>query len=126
MNFTATGQSGTTAFVNLTIPKSAVPDINALQVRLNDTVTTPTITSDSTNYFIYFSFTFHSTYIIHIALSSPSNSASNPPVPSTIFGLSPLVFYESVAGLVAILVVAGGAAFFLRRRKTVGALTTKP
>jgi hypothetical protein len=72
LSFTATGQTGTTAFANVTIPKSAVPNINAVQVRINGTIVTPTITSNSTSDFVYFTFTFHSTFVIQIQLVSTS------------------------------------------------------
>ncbi len=72
LSFTATGQTGTTAFANVTIPKSALPNINALQVRINGTIVTPTITSNSTSFFVYFTFTFHSAIIIQIQLVSTS------------------------------------------------------
>jgi len=72
LSFTATGQTGTSAFANVTIPKSAVSNIIALQVRINGTVVTPTITSNSTSFFVYFTFTFHSTFLIQIQLVSTS------------------------------------------------------
>lgn len=72
LSFTATGQTGTSAFANVTIPKSAVPNINALQVRINGTLVTPTITSNSTSLFVYFTFTFHSAFVIQIQLVSTS------------------------------------------------------
>ncbi len=68
IGFTASGQSGTTAFANATIPKSAVPNISLLQATINGTLVTPTITSDSTNYYVYVTFTFHSVFAIHIFL----------------------------------------------------------
>jgi len=70
INFTATGLSGTTAFSNVTIPVSAVPAISALQVLINGTAVPAMITSDSTNYSVYFTFTFHSTLLITVQLTA--------------------------------------------------------
>jgi hypothetical protein len=68
LSFIASGQSGTTGFANITIPRSAVPNIGALRVTINGTVVVPTITSNSTDYFVYFTFTFHSTFAIQVFL----------------------------------------------------------
>jgi hypothetical protein len=69
VSFTATGQVGTTAFANVTIPKSSVPNIDALQVIIDGTVVPAIITSDSVDYFVYFTFTFHSSLMIRIQLT---------------------------------------------------------
>jgi hypothetical protein len=69
ISFTATGQAGTTAFANVTIPVSTVPDISVLQVFVNGTAVPAVITSDSTNYYAYFTFTFHSALLITVQLT---------------------------------------------------------
>jgi len=57
------------------------------------------VSSNSTDYFIYFTFTFHSPVQIDIELSSPA------PVPNLVLGLDPTLFYEIVGAIVAIVIV---------------------
>ncbi len=58
------------------------------------------VTSDSTDYFIYFTFTFHSPVQIDVQLAAPENA------PSLILGFDPTLFYEIIGALVAITALA--------------------
>ncbi len=66
------GVPGTVGFVNLTIPKSALPSgIAKLQVFINNTLlpsSALTIRENATDYFVYFALTFHSSATIDISL----------------------------------------------------------
>jgi hypothetical protein len=75
ISFTATGSSGTTAFANVTIPVASVPSINSLKITINGTSTPFTLTTDGTSFFVYFTFTFHSTLVIQISLAAPTVQA---------------------------------------------------
>lgn len=71
IHFTMTGTSGTIGCTNATIPKSAVPNINQLNIFVNGTKLAGsqlTIKQNSTFYFVYFCVTFHSSYVIAIVL----------------------------------------------------------
>src|SRR5229473_2047618 len=86
LNFTVSGKIGTTAFANVTIPKSAVPDISNLQVTLNGTPVSPNpiINSNSTAYFIYFTFTFQSSFAVQVLLIPPNFSISASPTSTAV------------------------------------------
>jgi hypothetical protein len=110
----ATGTRGAVGYANVTVPKSAVPRIETLHVFVDNSKlgsSSVTITSNSTSYFVYFTFTFHSPVIIDIQLTAPENTASAP----NILGLDPTLFYGLI-GLLAVAVVAI-AAFTVRKRK---------
>ena len=100
IRFTASGQSGTTAFANVTISKSSVPSLNALQVSLDGSPTTPSITSSSTDYFVYFTFPATSSpapiEIRFAATPTPENAAP------LIFGLPTSLLTAIVAAIAAI------------------------
>jgi len=104
-------------YANVTIPKSDVPHIETLHVFVDNSPlggSSVTITSDSTAYFVYFTFTFHSPVLIDIQLTAPENAAT-----PNILGLDPTLFYEIVGALVAVVVVVS-AAFVVRRRGRTG------
>jgi ABC-type Fe3+ transport system permease subunit len=69
-----------------------------------------TIVSDSSNYYVSFSFTFHSPAQIDIQLTGPENAAS-----PTILGLNSTLFYAVIGALVAVVVVVI-AVLVVRRR----------
>jgi hypothetical protein len=113
----ATGQKGALGYANVTIPKSAVPNISALQVSVDGSKLASSsliITSNSTAYFVYFTFTFHSPVLIDIQLTAPENVAT-----PNILGLDPTLLYEIVGALVAIMIVAV-ALVYRRSRKPRG------
>jgi hypothetical protein len=68
VNFNASGQSGVTVTTTVTVPISSIPDPTAVVVLVNGTSIPRTITNNTTTYFITFSFTFHSTFVINIHL----------------------------------------------------------
>jgi hypothetical protein len=90
LSFTVSGKTGTTAFANVTIPKSAVPDITKLRVTLNGTALSPSpiINSNSTAYSIYFTFTFHSSFAVQVFFIPPDFSISASPTSIAIAGVA--------------------------------------
>ena len=111
----ATGPHGAAGYANVTVPKSDIPHLDTLHVFVDNnklTSSAVTITSNSTDYFIYFTFTFHSPVLIDIQLTAPAPTPNAP----TILGLDPTLFYEIVGALVAVIIVAV-ALVFLRSRK---------
>ena len=111
----ADGPKGAHCYANITVPKSAIPNIDNLHVFVDNNKlarSDVTITSNSTDYFIYFTFTFHSPVQIDIQLTAPENA------PSLILGLDPTLFYEIVGALVAILVVVVAVAVRATRHRS--------
>src|SRR5207245_2590804 len=110
----ATGTHGAVGYANVTVPKSAVPHIDTLHVFVDNKKlgsSSVIITSNSTAYFIYFTFTFHSPVTIDIQLTAPENAA-----PAPILGLDPTFFYGLI-GLLAIIIVVALAAFTVKMRR---------
>ena len=74
LQFDATGPANTVGYANVTVPASLVPDIAQIQVTINGAVIpsskvqTGTVTG---GYWVYFTFTFHSTAHVSIALVPP-------------------------------------------------------
>jgi hypothetical protein len=115
----ADGPRGANGYANVTIPKSAVPHIDTLHVFVDNSKLSSsavTITSNSTAYFIYFTFTFHSPVQIDIQLTAPEPAPNPAPNAPSILGLDPTLFYAAVGGVI-VLVAIIGAAVGLRRRK---------
>ena len=111
----ATGARGAVGYANVTVPKSAVPHIDTLHVFVDDKKlgsSSVIITSNSTAYFIYFTFTFHSPVTIDIQLTAPENAA-----PAPILGLDPTLFYGLIGLLAIIIIVVALAAFTVRMRR---------
>jgi hypothetical protein len=114
----ADGPSGAHGYANITVPKTAIPDISATHVFVDNNKLSSsevTITSNSTAYFIYFTFTFHSHVLIDIQLTSPAPEPT--PNAPTIFGLDPTLFYEIIGALVAAVIVISAALLTQRRRR---------
>src|SRR2546422_411637 len=89
VSFTTTGASGTTAFYNVTIPISQVQSQASLQVIVNGTSIPFTVTSDSTNDYVFFQLTFHSTFSVTIVTDQPPKASftftpANPHVGDTV------------------------------------------
>jgi hypothetical protein len=111
----ADGPPGAHGYANVTVPKTAVPNISDTHVFLDNqklASSDVTITSNSTDYFIYFTFTFHSPVLIDIQLTTPQPAANA----TTILGLDSTLFYEIIGALVAVVIIALSAAVVLRRR----------
>jgi hypothetical protein len=110
IHFTVDGTAGARGAVNVTIPRSAVPDIDRIEVSVDGAKqprSSLMIVSDDSNYHVYFSFTFHSSVVVDIDLAPAA----------TILGLTPLVFYGIAGG--GIVVVIGGILAVFRRRRTI-------
>jgi hypothetical protein len=112
----ADGPHDAGGFANVTVPKSAVPHIDTLHVFVDNSKlgsSAVTITSNSTDYFLYFTFTFHSPVLIDIQLTAPENAAT-----PSILGLDPTLFYEIVAALIAVVIMVSAVLVVRRRRRT--------
>ncbi|HEX9613015.1 MAG TPA: hypothetical protein VGA05_05325, partial [Candidatus Bathyarchaeia archaeon] len=113
----ADGPKGAHGYANITVPRTAIPNIDNLHVFVDNSKlarSDVTVTSNSTDYFIYFTFTFHSPVQIDIQLTVPENA------PSLILGLDPTLFYEIVGALVAVFVVIVALAVMATRRRSRG------
>jgi YVTN family beta-propeller protein len=116
LHIEADGTPGAHGYANVTVPKSDIPNIDDMHVfvdnsKLNSGVT---ITSNSTAYFIYFTFTFHSPVKIDIQLSAPQQTPNAP----TILGIDQTLFYEIIGGVIAAIVIVSAVVVVARRRKT--------
>ena len=110
----ADGTPGAYGFANVTVPKPSIPNINQLHVFVDNnklSSSAVTITSNSTTYFIYFTFTFHSPVLIDIQLATPESA------PSLILGLDPALFYE-IGATVAVIVTISTSLVIRRARRT--------
>src|SRR4029077_18925629 len=77
IHFRVDGIAGDTGAANVTIPKSALPDISKLKVFVDHEQLSGadvTMSSDANNYYIYFKFTFHSPVQIDIQITTPENA----------------------------------------------------
>jgi hypothetical protein len=113
----ADGSSGAHGYANVTVPKTAIPDISATHVFVDNNKLSSSeviITSNSTSYFIYFTFTFHSPVKIDIQLSAPQQTPNAP----TILGIDQTLFYEIIGGIIAAIVIVSAFVVVARRRKT--------
>jgi len=111
----ADGPSGAKGYANVTVPKSVIPHVDELHVFVDNSKLSSSsvmITSDATDYFVYFTFTFHSPVLIDIQLTAPEQTPSAP----TILGFDPTLFYIIIGALVAAVVIAVSVAVMLRRR----------
>jgi hypothetical protein len=103
----ADGPPGAHGYANITVPKTAIPNIDNIRILVdnspirNSCSSCVTITSNSTAYFIYVTLTFHSRVLIDIQLTVPESTPNAP----TILGLDPTLFYGLVAVMIAIVVV---------------------
>ena len=116
IHFEATGSPGTLGYASVTVPKSNIPNINELHVFVDNSKlgsSSVTITSDSADYFIYFTFSFHSPVEIDIQLTNIENA------PTLILGVDPTLFYEMV-GALAVIVIVAAALVYRRSRKPRG------
>lgn len=110
----ADGPHGAQGYANVSVPKPAVPHIDTVHVFVDNSKlgsSAVTITSNSTDYFIYFTFVFHSPVLIDIQLTTPELTPSAP----TILGLEPTLFYEIAAALLVVLIIVSVALVMIRR-----------
>jgi len=97
----------------VTIPKSALPNINQLRVFANNLPVNSSsldITSNTTDYFVYITFTFHSRVLIDLQLQASNDAVSS------ILGLDPTLFYGLVLGLAVIIAFPLGYRARIRNR----------
>jgi hypothetical protein len=114
----ADGPHGASGFANVTVPKSAVPHIETLHVFVDNSKlasSAVSITSNSTDYFVYFTFTFHSPVKIDIQLASPAPEPT-PNAPS-ILGLDPAIFYSLIGGILVVVLAVSALAYRAARKK---------
>jgi YVTN family beta-propeller protein len=105
----ADGPLASHGFANVTVPKTAIPNKDNTHIFVDDNKlasSAVTITSNSTAYFIYFTFTFHSPVRIDIQLAAAELTPNSP----TILGIDPPLFYSMIALIVAIVVILTAAA----------------
>ena len=117
VSFTVTGESGTTGFGNITIPKSAVPYGSTPTVYIdNQTAQTQGYTQDANNYYVWYTtqFSTHQISIVFTTTSSSTNPAASPKQAQ--LSLAQDVIF-GVAAAVAIEVTAAFALEFKRARK---------
>ena len=115
LSFTITGQSGTTGFGNVTIPRSAIPYGTTPAVIIDgQSVSNQGYTQDSSNYYVWYT-THFSTHKVSIVFTVTSASTPTPPVASSTFWSENLLTLGSVA--VVIVVGALVPAVYYRRLK---------
>jgi YVTN family beta-propeller protein len=122
----AEGPTGSHGYLNATIPKSAIPNIDNLLVFVDNSKlisSALTINSNSTDYFIYFIFVFHSPVLIDVQLVAPSSSPSAPS--PNIFGLEPLLFYTVIAVIIAIVGSIAVVAYRRSERRSKGPIASR-
>jgi hypothetical protein len=107
IHFIASGPPGTTAFANITVPKSAIQNVNQVSVSVDNTPLANSafsVTARGSLYLVYFKFTFHST--VDIALNLQSNTQA-----------SPLIAPEIMYGLIIVAAIIAGSALVVLRKK---------
>ena len=107
LSFTITGQSGTTGFGNLTIPKSAVIyGTTPISYVDNQSVSNQGFTQDSSNYYVWYTthFSTHEVLIVFTAIyPSPSPSEQSSLSQEAIYGIAAAV--AIVASVVFVLLL---------------------
>ncbi len=110
--FTVTGQSGTTCFGNITIPKSAVPYGSTPTVYVdNQTAQDQGYTQDTDNYYVWYTTQF-STHQISIVFTSPPS----PTPPASPNQTQSSLLQEVIYGAVAVAIVAIVAVVLVLRK----------
>ena len=100
INFTGSGSSGTTGYVNIEIPKSLIANISNIQVLLNDTQVSYGVQEQPDSWMI--SFTYHqSSHQILVNLNSAMLSSSS----SEILSEKWLIYVITFAVMVSIVLV---------------------
>jgi hypothetical protein len=116
VSFTVTGESGTTGFSNITIPKSAVPYGTTPTIYIDgQTAQDQGYTQDSNNYYVWYT-THFSTHTISIVFTTTLSPTSSPTLSSTQEPF-PIVAVAAVSGALAVVVVVVGAGLFVYFKK---------
>jgi hypothetical protein len=106
LSFTATGQSGTLGFSNVTIPKNLAGTVPIIYVD-SQICQDQGYSQDSNNYYVWYKIHF-STHQITLRFTQPSNTPTpSPAIPE----LSPVLLFACTSGLLI-------AAIALKRRKS--------
>ncbi len=130
LSFSVSGDTGTTGYVDVYIPKSLINDITDLKVYLDGNQTEYTAQSQGDCWLLYFTY-HHSTHSVMISIGSssanPSDSptqqptleptqSAKPAIGSIVDGIDPLPY---IIGIVAVGIVAivGSAVYFAKFRK---------
>jgi hypothetical protein len=95
LSFTVSGPSGTTGYVDISIPKSMISDISNLQVKLDNNQIAYTAQSQPNSWLVSFHY-HHSTHTITIDFNSTTNSTPT----------SQYAIYAVAAVVVAVVAIA--------------------
>jgi hypothetical protein len=106
LNFGVFGETGTTGYVNIYIPKSLLNDTSSLEVYLDGEQADYTVASLTDGWLLYFTYQ-HSTHMVTINLGSSAQTNENPLANWMFYGIS-----------LAIVIIVIGAVLALKRRKT--------
>ena len=102
LSFTVTGESGTTGFGNITIPKSAVPYGTTPTIYIDDQPAQDQgTTQDANSFYVWYTIHF-STHEVSIVFTTTAPSPS--PIPQS--GLPQEVIYGAVAAIAIVVIVA--------------------
>jgi hypothetical protein len=112
VSFTVTGESGTTGFGNITIPKSGVSFGTTPKIYVDGQIAVNQgYAQDSNNYYVWYTIQF-STHQVLIVFTTPSRS----PNPTT----APIIPQTAIYGIVfavAIMVIVAGLITLRKSRK---------
>jgi hypothetical protein len=113
--FTVTGENGTTAFTNITIPKNAVSFGETPTMYIDgQPVQDQGYNHDANNYYVWYT-THFSTHEISIVFSSSSFQSPSPkPLPTQ--EPVPIVSVAAVSGAIAMIVAAGLLVYFKKHK----------
>jgi hypothetical protein len=112
LSFTLTGQSGTTGYGNITVPKSAIPYGTTPTIYINgQQAQTQGNTQDTYNFYIWYT-THFSLLAMSIVFTTPSPSAS----PANGANMPQAVFYGVMVVIVVVTIIA--VMLTLRKRGT--------
>ncbi len=118
VSFTVTGESGTTGFSNMTIPKSAVPYGTKPTIYIDgQTAQDQGYTQDINNYYVWYTTSF-STHQISIVFTTTPSPSPSPTLSSTQkpFPTAPVA---AASGTSAVVVVGAGLFVYFKKRKQV-------
>ena len=115
VTFTITGQSGTSGFVNITLPKSMIPLGNTPSVYIDGQLSANQgFSQDGTNYYVWFT-THFSTHQVKITFVTPTPTITPSPTPPPTSNT--LWYVVTIVVVVAVVVAAAGLMLSRRRQK---------
>ena len=107
LNFTVSGEAGTTGYVDVFIPKSMVSDISALKVYIDSSQIDYSTQSQSDGWLLHFSY-HHSTHMVTISMGSGTSIGGNSAKTSDStfnFNVGDYVVYVVSAAIAVVIVV---------------------